>query len=103
MDAYAQTLKICNKRGSKHPDAYSLLGPFWRQISVRAQLFGQSKLRGRFQLNHCEYTLQMTSLCVFCGSRHGKNPAYAQSAQLVGREIARRGWRLVYGGGNVGL
>jgi uncharacterized protein (TIGR00730 family) len=45
----------------------------------------------------------MLSLCVFCGSRHGSNPAYSQAAENVGREIARRGWRLVYGGGNVGL
>ena len=45
----------------------------------------------------------MTSLCVFCGSRHGSHPAYALAAQSVGQEIARRHWRLVYGGGNVGL
>jgi len=45
----------------------------------------------------------MTSLCVFCGSRHGKNPAHTAAAQLLGQEIVRRGWRLVYGGGNVGL
>jgi uncharacterized protein (TIGR00730 family) len=45
----------------------------------------------------------MTSLCVFCGSRHGTKPAFTAAAQLLGREITRRGWRLVYGGGNVGL
>jgi uncharacterized protein (TIGR00730 family) len=44
-----------------------------------------------------------TSLCVFCGSRHGRNPAFTAAAQLLGHEIARRNWRLVYGGGNVGL
>ncbi len=44
-----------------------------------------------------------TSLCVFCGSRHGRNPAFADAARLLGREIALRQWRLVYGGGNVGL
>lgn len=43
------------------------------------------------------------SLCVFCGSRHGAAPAYAASARAVGLGLARRGWRLVYGGGNVGL
>ncbi len=47
--------------------------------------------------------LPMTSLCVFCGSRHGSRPEFALAAQEIGREIARRGWRLVYGGGNVGL
>lgn len=42
-------------------------------------------------------------LCVYCGSRHGARPEYADAARAVGREIGRRGWQLVYGGGNVGL
>jgi len=48
-------------------------------------------------------TGSMTSVCVFCGSQHGTRPDYAQAAAVLGEEIARRGWRLVYGGGNVGL
>jgi uncharacterized protein (TIGR00730 family) len=44
-----------------------------------------------------------TTLCVFCGSRHGAQPAFADAAGAVGRSLARRGWNLVYGGGNVGL
>lgn len=44
-----------------------------------------------------------TSVCVFCGSRRGLRGIYAQAAADLGRDIARRGWRLVYGGGNVGL
>jgi uncharacterized protein (TIGR00730 family) len=43
------------------------------------------------------------SLCVYCGSRHGARPEYTQAARIVGQEIGRRGWQLVYGGGNVGL
>jgi uncharacterized protein (TIGR00730 family) len=43
------------------------------------------------------------SLCVFCGSRSGVSPAYAQAAQALGITIARNGWRLVYGAGDVGL
>jgi uncharacterized protein (TIGR00730 family) len=43
------------------------------------------------------------SLCVYCGSRPGELPAYAQAARAVGAEIGRRGWRLVYGGGRAGL
>ncbi len=43
------------------------------------------------------------ALCVYCGSRRGDDPAHAQAAQAIGRQIAQRGWRLVYGGGNVGL
>jgi uncharacterized protein (TIGR00730 family) len=45
----------------------------------------------------------MDSVCVFCGSRDGDNPAYVAAAQATGRAIARRGWKLVYGGGHVGL
>jgi uncharacterized protein (TIGR00730 family) len=43
------------------------------------------------------------SLCVYCGSRAGNREDYAQAAVEVGQEIGRRGWQLVYGGGNVGL
>lgn len=43
------------------------------------------------------------SICVFCGSRHGNNPAYAENARELGRLMAERGIRLVYGGGRVGL
>ena len=43
------------------------------------------------------------SLCVYCGSRPGELPAYADAARAVGREIGRRGWQLVYGGGRAGL
>ena len=40
---------------------------------------------------------------MFCGSREGSRPAYAEAARRTGREIARRGLGLVYGGGRVGL
>jgi uncharacterized protein (TIGR00730 family) len=43
------------------------------------------------------------SICVFCGSRPGRNPAHATAAQATGRMIAGAGWRLVYGAGDVGL
>lgn len=43
------------------------------------------------------------SLCVYCGSRPGRNPAYEQSAKALGAAIASNGWRLVYGAGDVGL
>ena len=44
-----------------------------------------------------------TSICVYCGSRPGTLPAYADAARLIGTEIGRRGWQLVYGGGRAGL
>jgi uncharacterized protein (TIGR00730 family) len=42
-------------------------------------------------------------ICVYCGSRHGNDPAYAQAARALGQAIGERGWQLVYGGGKVGL
>lgn len=45
----------------------------------------------------------MRSVCVFCGSSGGSRPAYAAAARQVGERLARRGLRLVYGGGRVGL
>jgi uncharacterized protein (TIGR00730 family) len=43
------------------------------------------------------------SVCVYCGSRPGTSPAYAEAARDIGSEIGRRGWQLVYGGGRAGL
>lgn len=43
------------------------------------------------------------SICVFCGSRGGTRPAYAEEARALGRLIAAENWRLVYGAGDVGL
>ncbi len=45
----------------------------------------------------------MKSLLVYCGSRAGDNPAFAAAATYIGQEAARRGWRIVYGGGKLGL
>jgi len=43
------------------------------------------------------------SVCVFCGSRPGTDPAMMRAAEDTGAMLARRGWRLVYGAGDVGL
>ncbi len=43
------------------------------------------------------------SVCVYCGARSGTRPAYAEDARATGRMIARNGWQLVYGAGDVGL
>lgn len=43
------------------------------------------------------------SICVYCGSRSGLNPAYAAAAAQVGHWIGERGGQLVYGGGKSGL
>jgi uncharacterized protein (TIGR00730 family) len=43
------------------------------------------------------------SICVYCGSRPGADPRFAQVAAEVGRWIGAHGGQLVYGGGNNGL
>ncbi len=43
------------------------------------------------------------SVCVYCGSRPGVDPAFAAVATETGRWIGRHGGQLVYGGGNNGL
>ena len=43
------------------------------------------------------------SVAVFCGSRPGRDPVFAEIAASLGGMIGERGWRLVYGGGEVGL
>jgi uncharacterized protein (TIGR00730 family) len=43
------------------------------------------------------------SICVYCASGPGNNPAFMEAAAQLGRILARNGIRLVYGGGSVGL
>jgi uncharacterized protein (TIGR00730 family) len=43
------------------------------------------------------------SVCVFCGASTGRDPRYAAAAAVVGARLARRGIRLVFGGGRSGL
>ena len=43
------------------------------------------------------------SICVYCGSRPGTEPAFADAARQVGLWIAQNNGQLVYGGGHNGL
>ena len=45
----------------------------------------------------------MRSVCIFCGSRSGIEPAYEEAALTLGRMLAAASITLVYGGGRVGL
>ncbi|MCP2669415.1 TIGR00730 family Rossman fold protein [Maricaulaceae bacterium EIL42A08] len=47
--------------------------------------------------------MTMKSVCVYCGSNFGSDPIYTETARAMGRTLAERGLRLVYGGGQVGL
>ena len=43
------------------------------------------------------------SVCVYCGSRPGAQPAFARAARDIGTSIGQQGGQLVYGGGRAGL
>lgn len=43
------------------------------------------------------------TLCVYCGSRHGNDPAFTDVARATGHWIGAHGGHLVYGGGRNGL
>lgn len=45
----------------------------------------------------------MKSICVFCGSSDSVHADYLAGARTMGRVLARRGMRLVFGGGKTGL
>jgi uncharacterized protein (TIGR00730 family) len=43
------------------------------------------------------------TICVYCGSGPGTNPAFVEAARQFGAILAENGIGLVYGGGSVGL
>jgi len=43
------------------------------------------------------------TVCVYCSSSNAVAPEYFDAAREVGALLAAKGWRLVYGGGNIGL
>lgn len=47
--------------------------------------------------------LRMLRICVFCGSKSGDRPEYAEAAEELGRAMARHEFHLVYGGGSTGM
>lgn len=42
-------------------------------------------------------------MCIFCGSRTGNDPKYANAAKKLGILLAKSGMTIVYGGSSVGL
>lgn len=52
---------------------------------------------------HPSPSSSVRSICVYCGSGPGNNPAYIEAARTLGRSLAENGIRLVYGGGGLGL
>lgn len=45
----------------------------------------------------------MFSICVFCGSSKGRNLNYIKLAHALGEILAQKGYKLIYGGGGLGL
>jgi uncharacterized protein (TIGR00730 family) len=54
-------------------------------------------------LSHDKELLPVKRICVFCGSRAGDNPAYAELTRQFGEALVARGLGLVFGGGHIGL
>lgn len=48
-------------------------------------------------------TIPIRSICVYCGSQPGRDPAYIEAGRALGRSIAENHLRLVYGGGTKGI
>ncbi len=46
---------------------------------------------------------EITSLCVFCGSKKGQDPVHEQAARRLGIIMAERNVKLIFGGGRIGL
>ena len=45
----------------------------------------------------------MKRIAVFCGSRTGKAPVFAERTRVLGQALVRRGLGLVFGAGHIGL
>ena len=47
--------------------------------------------------------MAIKSLAVFCGSKNGNNPLFANHAKQLGHILAEKNITLIYGGGNKGI
>jgi uncharacterized protein (TIGR00730 family) len=56
-------------------------------------------LRGR----QLKLMAKIKSVCVYCGSAEGLDPAYLEAANIFGTALAREKICLVYGGGGIGM
>lgn len=45
----------------------------------------------------------LKAVCVYCGSSFGRDPAFVEAAETLGKALAAAGLKLVYGGANIGL
>lgn len=45
----------------------------------------------------------MKSIAIYCGSAIGASPVFKQQAEMLAQAIAKRGLKIIYGGGRAGL
>ncbi len=45
----------------------------------------------------------LNSICVLCGSSSGENPIYTETAYNLGKQLAEKNIKLVFGGANIGV
>jgi uncharacterized protein (TIGR00730 family) len=46
---------------------------------------------------------ELRTICVYCGSGPGQNPAYITAAEALGRICAQQNIKIIYGGANIGI
>jgi diacylglycerol kinase (ATP) len=93
--------------------AIDRIGPEWHDLSKRAKDMGSAAVLLSLLLCIGIWSAAILqrffmaepafSICVYCGSRPGEKPAFAQAAAAVGQWIGSHGGQLVYGGGRSGL
>ena len=54
-------------------------------------------------MNDTQSTSALQSVCVYCGSGPGTDPAFVQAAREFGKVLGENRVRLIYGGGDVGM
>jgi uncharacterized protein (TIGR00730 family) len=62
-----------------------------------------ARLDGPAHGRHMQAMNRIKSICVYCGSGPGTNPAFMEAARRFGRILAENRIGLVYGGGSAGL
>lgn len=61
-------------------------------------------MRGKLKRKEtCMPNKEILSVCVFCGSSNEVNNGFIDLATRLGQKLASEGFRMVYGGGGVGL
>ncbi len=96
--------------GARFPEGEKLVAGIARAAAARAVPAashnpGWMENRGRLtsRSGRCKGSFGLKRVCVFCGSKAGNRPVYAEAAVKLARRIAERKLELVYGGATPGL